>query len=1857
MNIPNYKIIKQIYESTYSEVYRAIRLTDNLPVIIKMLKQDYSLINGFARYKQEYELLCNLNVENIIKVFGLENPQNTIALILEDFGGDSLKKLREEQSCNLREFLSIAIKIADALKNIHAANIIHKDINLSNIVYNPQTAQLKIIDFGISTRLSREHSTLKNPNILEGTLSYISPEQTGRINRGLDYRTDFYSLGVTFYELLTHQLPFTTKDDLELVHCHIAKQPLSPSQLDSSIPLAISNIIMKLLAKNAEDRYQSAWGLKVDLEHCLRQLESGNIAEFPLGAQDISDKFLIPQKLYGREIEINQLLQTFETVSAGNSQLLLVAGYSGVGKSALVQELYRPITAKRGYFISGKYDQFQRNIPHSAIIQAFRDLIKQLLTETQEQLAYWKSQILQAVGSNGQIIIDVIDEVELIIGKQPEISTLAPTESQNRFNLVFQNFIKVFCQAEHPLVIFLDDLQWIDSASLKLMNLMMNDIPYLLLMGAYRDNEVNHIHPLMINLDEMKQQGILIQTLSLSPLILEDLNQLISDTLNLPLSQTLPLAKLVLEKTDGNPFFVGEFLKTLYVEKLLNFDAEKFQWHWVLQRIKARNITDNVVELMTSKIQQLSSTTQTLLKIAASVGNQFNLETLSIIYETPTEVIKTELWGALKEGLIAPLSEQYKFVHDRIQQAAYSLISEEEKIALHWQIGQVLLKDQNNIEDHIFEIVDHLNQAHSFVTTEAEKIQLISLNLQAAQKAKAATAYQMAMEYLCHAEQFLMPEHWNSDFDLMVTFHLEMLEIMYLNGDFTRMEQLIKSVLQHEKLSIVDKIKIYEIQVQAYVSQTQLLKAIQTTREGLALSGVELPEQPTPELINQALGETALKWQGSSIAKLLDLPQMTDINRLVSMRLISTSIPAFYQGMPAMFPLLVSQMVSLSIEHGNTDQSPFAYACYGIFLCSAMAIEEGYQFGQLAVQLQEKLNIKTRRSTTLFVVDNFINPWKEPLLITAQRLKDVYQIAVNEGNLEYAGYASINYCINYFLSGQPLIEAEQIISSSIQIVKQLKQDTSVKFAKIYHLLALDLLTPVQSDNSVTHLSEESKQLVDFIKSLNDFYSLFRFYAGRAYLHYLFNEPHQALENVLLAKQYIVGASGNFVVMTFNYYDSLVLLALYEESDDLKRIEILQQVNENQEKLKLAAMYAPMNFQHKYDLVEAEKARVLNDKWQALEYYEQAISGAQENNYLPEEALAYELAARFYIKQNMEQVAQLYLQEAYYRYQRWGALAKMQDLQKKYAAFFIRKMRVESQATTYTRTVSFIPTTSTTDHGLDVNSLAKAAQILSGEIILSRLLEKVMQIVIENAGAEQGFLILPRQEHWFIEAESKVGQTDVVVLQSISIENNQQLSSAIIYYIIRTQQPLVLDNAAKVGRFTHDAHIMRSQVKSVLGMPLLNQGKLVGILYLENNLAEGVFTTTRIETLNVLSSQMAISIQNAKLYAEIRESEKTLNQFLEAIPVGIGILDSLGKPYFVNQKGQQLLGRGVIEHNSGQLTEIYDLYVEKTDQVYPPEKLPVIRALKGECASVDDLEVHQKDKIIPLEAWGTPIFDEQGKVIYAMTAFQDITERKQAEANRIQLIQEQEAKNAALHYSKTIEEKNAQLVQLNQDKNEFLGIAAHDLKNPLSGILGLAEIMTASEGLLSPEEIVEYSSMIEDSSRRMFTLIKNLLDVNAIESGKMNTNLETTDILPTVKKIIQTYTDRAKAKNIDFYLKTDENQYIAFVDKDITHQVLDNLISNAIKYSPHHKNVTVTISTVDQNIRCEIKDEGVGLSKEDQQKLFGKFTRLSTKPTGGEHSTGLGLFIVKKLITSMNGNVWCESELGKGATFIVTFPIK
>nr|WP_319423567.1 serine/threonine-protein kinase PknK [Pleurocapsa sp. FMAR1] len=1082
ITLTGYQILSKIYESFNSEIYQGIRSADNQPVIFKVLKQDYPTAQELKRYRQEYKIIRSLNFDGAISAYGLEPYGRTLIIILEDFGAVSLKKWIEEQPLTLEEFLPIAIQLVENLGKIHAAKVIHKDINPANIVFNRTTGQLKIIDFGIASILQQENPSLKSPNVLEGTLAYISPEQTGRMNRSLDYRSDLYSLGVTFYELLSKQLPFETNDPLELVHCHLAKQPLPLQQINPQIPLVVSNMVMKLMAKAAEDGYQSADGIKADLAECLRQLETtGKISNFAIATQDLANRFQISQKIYGREAEIATLIAAFKRVAALNSassELMLVTGYSGLGKTTLVQEIYKPLTEKRGYFISGKFDQFQRNIPYSAIVDALTDLVKQLLGENKTRLNRWRKKLLTALGVNGRVIINVIPEVELIIGKQPSLPELAATAAQNRFNLVFKNFIRVFCDSKHPLVIFLDDLQWADSASLKLIELMMMDadIKYLFLIGSYRDNEINLAHLLTITLNKLRREGAIVNQIILKPLALNQINQLIADTLNSEREYVRSLCELVWRKTQGNPFFVNEFLKSIYVDNLLVFDANSVteakhrgSWQWDLKQIDRIGSTDNLVEFMIGKMQKLPQLTQKVLRLAACIGAEFDLSTISIIGKKSAEELWASLTPAIDIGLIIPVSElneqllieDYKFGHDRIQQGAYALGDEQQRLWTHLKIGRLLWQNTQQLSDKIFKTVDHLNIGQQLISDRAERTEIARLNLLAGQKAKAANAYSAALEYLNIGREFLTDD-WTTNYDLTLTLYSEATEVAYLNGDFEQVEYFASVVLQQAQ-TLLDKVKVYQVKIEVCQAQNKNLAAIQMALPLLQSLDFTLPEFPQLLDIQLELATTQTNLAGKQIEDLVNLPPMRDLEKLAVMKIASSIFSSVYIAAPQLLPILVAKQVNLSIQYGNTSLSAFAYVNYGLILCGvANEIDQGYRFGRLALDIVDKLQTPELLPRITAVFSTTISISKEAVTNSLASLQSAYQIGLEMGDLYYGTTCAYIYSFHSAFAGKELTQIASEIAVYDRAFNKLQQQNTLNYLKIYGQAVLNLMGCSQS---------------------------------------------------------------------------------------------------------------------------------------------------------------------------------------------------------------------------------------------------------------------------------------------------------------------------------------------------------------------------------------------------------------------------------------------------------------------------------------------------------------------------------------------------------------------------------------------------------------------------------------------------------------------------------------------------------------------------------------------------------------------------------------------------------------------------
>ncbi|QIR36191.1 AAA family ATPase [Tolypothrix sp. PCC 7910] len=1512
--LPGYEIVEQLYVGDRTKVYRAVEELSQRPVVIKLLQQDYPSFHELLRFRNQYTIAKNLNIPGVICPSSLLPYGNGYALVMEDFGGIALSKYTQTHKLNLLDTLAIALQLADILHELYQHRVIHKDIKPANILIHPESQQVKLIDFSIASLLPKENEEIKHPNVLEGTLSYIAPEQTGRMNRGVDYRTDFYSLGVTLFELLTGQLPFASNDPLELVHSHIAKPAPRIDEINSQIPEAIAQIVAKLMCKNAEDRYQSALGLKHDLAICLEQLnQTGHIQQFIIGQRDICDRFSIPEKLYGRETEVQTLLDAFARVSNGSSELLLVAGFSGIGKTAVVNEVHKPIVRQRGYFIKGKFDQYNRNIPFSAFVQAFRDLMGQLLSESDTQLKAWKAAILEALGDNAQVIIDVIPELECILGIQPLVAELSGTAAQNRFNLLFQKFTQVFTTPEHPLVMFLDDLQWADAASLKLMQLLMSEREqgYLLLIGAYRDNEVFPGHPLMLTLNEVSKVGATINRITLASLSRTSLNQLVADMLKCAEVLAQPLAELVYQKTQGNPFFATQFLKTLHQEQFITFNIQAGHWQCNITQVREAALTDDVVEFMAKQLQKLPDETQNILKLAACIGNQFDLNTLAIVSEKLPQQVASDLWKGLQEGLILPISETYKFfqgndlndnrtdgisvaykfLHDRVQQAAYSLIPQEEKQVVHLTIGRHLLSHTSaqQLEEQIFDIVNQLNIGCTLISDPLEQGRLVELNLRAGQKAIATTAYDTATYCLKYACNLLPTDSWQTQYDLALACYSSAAEAAYLNTDLVQMETLAEIVLQQAR-TLLDAAKVYEIKIDAYTSQGEFTKAVTTGLNFLKSFGIEFPNQPDKQDFADFLQQTRQQLAGRSPDELLNLPVMTSPQYQALLRMLVQISGATYLASPSLYPLICCQQVQLSVTHGNIPASSFGYVVYGLLLCAVVGdIKTGYEFGQLALQLVDKFNNQEYAAKILYMTSKFTVHWVKNAATTLQPLQEAYTLGLKVGALTYAGYSGYTYAFHAYFVGKELTALETECQAYSVGLANIKQQALLGYLHIVHQTVANLLGKCENPTKLVGTIFDEGVTLANLEQANDKTGLWHFHMCKVTLTYLFECHDQTFYHCQQAKLNAGGGTGMLNVPILYFYTALACftqlsanLAANSQTDELWSL-----IADAKEKLQNWATYAPMNCQHRYDLICAEEQRVLGHPQQAIDFYDRAISLAQENGYLPEQAIANELTAKFYLGWGKEKIAAVYMQEAYYCYARWGAKAKTDDLEHRYPQLLRPILQSVSQPlNVWESLTSTIPDTSLNtsesslshstniNNAIDIATMIKASQSLSATLQLDDLLHQLTKIILQNSGGDRCALICPNADgEWQVVA---IATPQTTQLYSELLNGNPNLPVKLIQYVKNTQQIVMIDNL-KTDLPVIDEYLIRQQPKSLLCLPIISHGQLIGIVSLKNRSTSGVFTSDRIFVLNFLCTQAAISLENARLYQKAQTYAQKLEQ--------------------------------------------------------------------------------------------------------------------------------------------------------------------------------------------------------------------------------------------------------------------------------------------------------------------------------------------------------------------------------------------
>ncbi len=1480
------RVRETLHEDPKTGIYRALRTTEDgeQNVVLKTLRASHPPLEDVAQLRHEFQIARNLPIDGVLQPLDLLTHENSFVLLLEDFDGVSLHDYLKASpnGLDLDTFLPLALTLAETIGQVHAMGVIHKDIKPDNIFINAQSGQLKLGDFGIASQLTTETPIAQSLQRMQGTLAYMSPEQTGRMNQPLDYRSDFYSLGVTFYQMLTGRLPFESDDAMELVHSHLAKTPATPSDV---API-LSAVILKLLAKTANERYQSAAGLRADLEECRAQWTAkGAIESFELARFDRSNELHISTRIYGRDAEIAILLEAFESAARGARELVMVAGYSGIGKTSVVGEVHKPIVARRGWFAQGKFDQFRRDSPYTALIQAFRELIRQVLTESEEQLARFRVELLDALGPNGQLLIEVIPEIELITGPQPPVAALGAGESLNRFNLVLGQFVRVWAQEQHPLVLFLDDLQWASDASLRLLQALITDRQshHLLIVGAYRDNEVSGSHPLLLTLDEIRKSGLTPREITLRPLPPQCVEQLIEDSLHCSPEQSKPLAALLEQRTQGNPFFINQLLKSWHEKKLIV--SRNGRWSWDLKVLSAMNLSGDVVELMVGKIQTLPDATQEVLKLAACIGNRFDARTLATVRETPIAQVADDLWEALRAGLISPLGNYqsaqlekesnvtYKFLHDRVQQAAYSLVADAERPALHLKIGRLLFADEAARDERLFDIVGHLNEARALITDADERQNVVRLNLGAGLKAKSSAAYGAAISYFAIAQEIAPETLWKSDYNTMFTLARERSQCEYLEGHFERAEAQFELALKHAS-NALDRAAIEAIRVNLYITRNDYERAIQVGLDALDALGLYLPLHPHQLKVIGAL-LTAKRLQGRrAIAAIAELPTLRDEHLLAQMELLSelTSV-AYLTGNQNLFALVVLTTTNISLRHGNSQWTAPGYSLYGALLTSLGDARRGYAFGEMALDLAARFESLDGNGKVHFAVGTYLSHQRRPLSESAALQEEGYRLCLEAGNTVYAGYSVMNRLSYMALQGMELQAVDHEIEKYLPFLQDAKDTDQLTMTLVNRQMGRNLRGLTENQGSLSGDEFDEAAVVAAIKSGKHAPSTqCLYYLAKGRLYYWWGDTPRALEMLEQARRLISSLLATSYLPELNFFHSLTLAALYSDASKKEQVRFWKKLRKNQLQMRKWAANSPENYRHKYLLVKAEMNRIKGRDSEAAGLYDAAIRAARDAEYTQNEALANELAARFYESNERKTLAISYLQEARYLYEKWGATAKVEALDAATATHSEAK-KLDHQRTTNGASKD-------KSSQLDLSTVIKASQAISGEIDLGRLLQQLLRFALENAGATRGALILRRDNQLFVEAVGASVETEMSLPSQPLEECGNYLPLSVVQFVARTRENVMLSDRAHQKLFAGDPYLAKRDVKSVLCAPIVHQTKLNGLIYLENHLVAGAFTPERLEVLGVLSAQAAISLQNARLYEQLKSYSLTLKQRVE-----------------------------------------------------------------------------------------------------------------------------------------------------------------------------------------------------------------------------------------------------------------------------------------------------------------------------------------------------------------------------------------
>ncbi|WP_164013584.1 AAA family ATPase [Pyxidicoccus trucidator] len=1877
----SFTITQTLQQADGTALLRAIREADQRPVLLRVLDPGHDRVRDVERLRHEHALGRALDPRIVVTPLSLETYAGMSALVMEDPGGRSLDQFLGEPLAPVR-FLELAIPLVAAVAELHQRDIIHKDLKPQNILVHEATGQVRLMGFGLASRLPREHTVAESPSLIEGSLPYLAPEQTGRMNRVSDSRADLYALGVTFYEMLTGRLPFEAGDALEWVHCHVARAPPPPTTFVPELPELLSAIVLKLLAKMPEDRYQTARGLRHDLEHCLAGWRArGGFESFPLAEHDVSGRFEVPQKLYGREQELAALLGAFErVVGTGTSELVLVSGYSGIGKSALVQELHKPIARERGFFVSGKFEPHQRDVPYSTLIQAFRELVLEVLARSEEHIADFRQRLLEALGINGQLVLDLIPQVELILGPQPPVPELPPTQARHRLSLVLRRFIGVFARQEHPLALFLDDLQWADFASLALLQDLMTrpETQCLLVIGAYRDNEVPPSHPLMRTLDRARKEGACISDIVLGPLSREHLVLLVSETLHCRREEALPLAELVHEKTAGNPFFALQFLEALHEERLIEFDRRAGLFRWDMARIRAKGFTDNVVCLMVGKLGRLPTDTRDTLTQLACLGSTAEVALLAIVHGCPEDVAHAALWEAVRAGLVLRADGAYTFLHDRIQEAAYSLIPEDRWAAVHLRIGRLLWERTapEQLEEKVFDISNQIDRGVSLITSREERERVAELNLLAGLRARKSTAWASALKYLAVGTALLPEDCWERRYALAFALEYHRAECEYLTGELGAAEERL-AMLSRRAEGLVDVAAVTCLRLALYTTLDQTDRGVEVSLEYLRRTGVTWAPHPSDEDVQREYARIWRQLGSRSIEELVELPPMTDPAHRATMDVLTAAQSPALLTDKNLLGLVVCRMANLSLEHGNSDASCLAYVWLGMLLGPYFGeYARGYRFGKLGFDLLESHGPLRLKARVYHGFGHRVRPWTRHLRDSPDLLRRGFEAALETGDLTYATY-SLNCLVTLLLArGDPLGEVQREAEGALDFARKARSGliVDVVTGQLRFIRTLRGLLPgFSSFNDAEfdegrfeqHLEGDSRLAIAtcwyYVRKLQA-----RLYAG---------DTAGAVVAAEKAERLLWASPSFFEVAEYHFHAALAHAAHHAVAPVEARPRHVAALAAHHQQLEAWAEQGPENFANRAALVAAERARIEGRELDAERHYEEAIRSAREQGFVQNEALAYELASRAWRARGFGLIADTYLREARASYLRWGATGKVRQLD----ADFPRMLEPHLLAHTTTLAVR--------SEQLDLLAVAKASLSVSSELVFDRLVRTLLSVILEQGGAQRAVLILCEQGRLSLEAEASLEARNVAVslLGSVPVESSPRVPASVLHYTQRTKDHVILGDAASdAGRFSGDDYFARNRPHSVLCMPILRQGEVVGLLYLENNLLAGAFTAARLVALELLATQAAISLEKGVLLGREQaaraaaEAAERRSAFIaeagallsESLDYGetFTLLGRLCVRSLADWCVIDVLEEGGVKRIAGAhhdasmeplLGELRRHHPPRSGSSHPAMKvlsegvpllLPEFTEADLQAFSENEAHASYIRRLGIRSLMVVPLF-ARGQLLGVLSLVSSAPGRRYGQAD-LQLAGEV-ARRAAMAID------NARLYRKTQEairvRDEFLSVASHELNTPMTSLILALQTMDrlARSGRVCDPPTM--GGLVERALRqgtRLRRLCRDLLDVTRLHAERLPLELSDVDLGDLVREVVEQFTLDLDRAGCTVSIR-EQGPVVGRMDRSRVEQILANLLANAVKFGAGEA-IELTVWEEAGSARVSVRDHGIGIDPARAGHIFDRFERaVSDRHYGG---LGLGLYLSRRLAEAHGGAIRVQSRPGAGSTFTLELPL-